>query len=30
MWVRCGCGYSIYDDLECYFKGESLERRPIE
>ena len=19
MWVRCGCGYSIYDDLECYF-----------
>ena len=21
MWVRCGCGYSIYDDLECYFQG---------
>ena len=20
MWVRCGCGYSIYDDLERYFK----------
>ena len=20
MWVRCGCGYSIYDDLECYFE----------
>ena len=20
MWVRCGCGYSIYNDLECYFE----------
>ena len=19
MWIRCGCGYSIYDDLERYF-----------